>query len=175
MPVHAFELLQHIHNIVGMHTEQPKKPENATRIWDGKTPFVIHPIWSACMIATEQALSEDTRKRGMLTLLYHDIIEDTDGKLPDDLPSEVVLGIRQMTFRDAEHKLQILWDLPVEIRLYELYDAVSNHLDRYPKTTEEAKKKRQFVYDLTEDVEKHYGKLNITVIARALLSSHEDA
>ncbi|MFH1917249.1 MAG: hypothetical protein ABIJ21_08370 [Nanoarchaeota archaeon] len=65
------------------HQDHPRKPSNASRKWDGRTPYYIHPIWCATMLATETTLSEKIRLEGIHALLYHDILEDTTQSLPE--------------------------------------------------------------------------------------------
>jgi hypothetical protein len=170
MPVNALELLKHIQIIGTLHTLCPKEPKNAIRIWDNQTPYMVHPIWCACTIATEQKLSPEIRRRGILVLLYHDIIEDTDGKLPSDLPPGVALGVQYMTFRNTMEEWRDIWNLPIEIRLFKLYDKTSNLLDAFEKDENRIAENKEKLLRLVADVEKHYGDLNITLLARSLLA-----
>ena len=84
--------------VIGAHRDHSVKPSKAFRKWDGKTPYHIHPIWCATMLATETTLDDRTREEGVLTLLYHDILEDTTRGLPDWLNERVKHLIDMMTY-----------------------------------------------------------------------------
>ena len=55
--------------IINAHTNKAKKPENTTRMFDGKTPYYVHPIWCATMILQETSLPEYLRREGSQALL----------------------------------------------------------------------------------------------------------
>lgn len=154
---------------INAHRNNPKKPSKAFRKWDGKTPYAIHPIWSAMTIMTETTLDEKTRQEGYLTLLYHDILEDTNVKLPIDTPKRIEHLVKEMTFEGgSEEEMRLIWDKSQEVRLYKLYDKVSNLLDGTWMTREKREKYEGYLERLTQDVERNYGTLNITKIARAI-------
>jgi len=172
MFISTFELLQHIQTAGILHANCPKEPKNATRNWDGKTPFAIHPIWCAVTIASEQKLSEDVRRRGILTLLYHDIFEDTQGNLPANLPKDVIQCIRSMTFGERTPDWDGIRVLSAEVRLFKLYDKTSNLLDPLQPKVINPVKNNKLMEALINDVQQNYGNLNIVKIAIALISLH---
>lgn len=169
MPVDSFELAQHIQVVITQHTLSAKKPENATRIWDGKTPFAIHPVWCALTILTEQRLTEKTRRKGALTLLYHDLYEDTDSNLPRNLPLEVIAAIRNMTFPNGSPNWRDISRLAPDLRLFKLYDKTSNLMDPFERQAYELRNQQLLVRLLIDDVLQNYGELNITKLASALI------
>ncbi len=171
MPVKASDLLKYIQISGYMHSFEPKLLRNATRLWDNTTPYIVHPLWCAVTIAFEQRLTSEVRARGILILLFHDILEDTCGEIPQDLPTEVKEGIRRMTFYTSKVERTRIWSLPPEIRLFKLYDKTCNLLDAIETDPEKIKKNNELVVELIADVEKNYGTLNITKIARSLVKS----
>lgn len=157
--------------VIEAHRDYPRKPSKAFRKWNGRTPYHIHPLWCATMLSTETALDDKTREEGAQALLYHDILEDTTRPLPDWLSPRVCYLIEQMTDKRGDIlTLKYLWKLEPEVRLYKLYDKVSNLLDGCwmdeNKRTEMQGKTRR----LCEDAEKNYGILNIIKLAKVMLS-----
>jgi len=173
MPVTTAELLRYFQAIGISHGSFPKKPENANRLWDGRTPYIVHPILCACLLASEQKLPLSVRAKGIRVLLFHDVLEDTTADLPKDLRKEVVQGIKDMTVEGARLEWEDIWSLPPDIRLFKLFDKTANLLDTLNTDQEIKKKNRELVNRLIEDVKKNFGMLNIIVIAKALLDKQE--
>jgi len=162
--------LKDLQNVVMAHTDMPTKPSKAVRKWDGRTPYYIHPIWCAATLATETTLDEITREEGVQALLYHDILEDTT-TLPEELSERVKYLVREMTFEGgSEQEMEGIWEKPTEIKLLKLYDKVSNLLDGIWMDTEKRKTYMEYTKRLCKEVEQNYGELNITRIARAIVS-----
>ena len=162
--------LQDIDYIIDAHSNHARKEGKAYRKWDGRTPYHIHPLWCASMIATETSLAEKIRQDGVLVLLYHDILEDTALPLPDWLSGRVRQMVGEMTFqRGASQEMKEVWSRPSAIRLYKFYDKVSNLLDGCWMSDEKKKAYIEYTQALSEDVEQNYGLLNITLLARAML------
>jgi len=162
-------LQHHLRYVINAHASYPKKPINAFRLWDQQTPYSIHPLWCAMTIATETTLPEKIRKDGMITLLYHDILEDTTKKLPLGLNQNVCHLIRDMTFSGGiNEEIKKIWHKSKEVRLLKLYDKVSNLLDGIWMKPDKRTAYQQYVEQLIKDVEHNYTKLNIIRIARAI-------
>lgn len=165
----------HVAYVIRAHRDRPITPGAATRRWDKKTPYSIHPIWCAMTILTETALPYDVREDGSLALLYHDIREDTTAGLHPGLPERVVAWVDGMTFEGASRpggsdiKRREIWNRPPEIRMLELYDSTSSLLDAAWAPPERLALYKDFVRRLVEDVAPRYGELNIVKIARAVL------
>jgi len=164
-------LQDHINYVIDAHTHHSKKPSKAYRKWDGKTPYFIHPAWCAMTISTETELEQKTREEGILTLLYHDILEDTTKELPSELDSRIKYLVNEMTFSGGnEQEMKEIWSKPNEIKLYKLYDKVSNLLDASWMDAEKLKRYRDYTYGLAHEVEAQYGNLNIHKLANGLFS-----
>ena len=162
-------LEEHIGWVIEAHRDHPKKLSKATRKWDGKTPYAMHPIWCATTLLHETALDGQTREEGALALLYHDILEDTFEPLPPLLSDRVKELVNHMTFEGGNaQEMQEVWTKPKEVRLYKVYDKVSNLLDGCWMSLEKRAAYDDYTRRLTEDAERNYGKLNITRIARAI-------
>jgi hypothetical protein len=158
-----------IEYILDAHKNYAKKPSKAVRKWDGKTPYYIHPLWCATTIASETALDEETKRVGIQALLYHDILEDTTKELPEGLDEKVKQAVKDMTFEGgSKQEMEEVWTKPKAVRLYKLYDKVSNLLDGIWMDDEKWDKYVEYTMKLYEDVECNYGELNITRIARTV-------
>lgn len=156
--------------VLRAHTESPKKPRNAVRLADGKTPYYVHPLWCATTLLTEVSLPEIFRYEGATALLYHDVLEDTTAGLPDWLSERVVRMVHDLTFPGPSTvEMEQIWARSSEIRLLKLYDKLSNLLDGSWMSKEKRAQYSQYVEQLFTDVVKHYGELNITRLARGYL------
>ncbi len=156
--------------VIEAHRDYSVKPSNAFRKWDGQTPYSHHPIWCATMLSTETTLDKTVRDEGVLTLLYHDVLEDTTRKLPDWLSTRVQNLIGDMTFYGgSSQEMQEIWEKPKEVRLYKLFDKVSNLLDGSWMSEEKRRSYNDYTQRLCQDVERNYGKLNITKLAREIV------
>ena len=160
---------EHLAWIMQAHAHYAKRPGKAFRKWDGKTLYGIHPVWCATTILSETTLDEQTRQDGALALLYHDVLEDTIQQLPEALSERVQELVNAMTFYGgSEQEEREIWNCPQEVRLYKLYDKVSNLLDGAWMSPERRKHYEDYTCRLFRDVEENYGVLNITKIARAI-------
>ena len=134
----------------------------AFRKFDGKTPFYIHPIWCATTIATETKLDETVRNEGIMALLYHDLLEDTTKELPEWLSPRIEYLVKEMTFEDgSKQEMEEIWNKPNEVKLYKLYDKVSNLLDGSWMDETKRKNYENYTGKLCEEIKKMCGDLNI--------------
>lgn len=164
-------LQSHIDFIIAAHQFHPKSPDKSVRLWDRKTPYCVHPIWCAMTILTETTLPKSLRENGVLTLLYHDILEDTTVKLPSNLKPLIIKYIQDMTFPNGiTQEIKEIWNKPKEIHLFKLYDKVSNLLDATWMSPDLRKKYVAYTQRLLEDVCQHYGELTIVTIGRAIIN-----
>ncbi len=162
-------LLRHINYIFDAHQKLAKKDENTVR-GDNETPYSIHPVWCSMMIATETSLSREIRIEGTIVLLYHDVSEDTNASLPNDLSPEIIQSISDMTFMGGmKEEMVEIWSKSQKIRLFKLYDKVSNLLDASWMPPDYLPKYVGHTKRLLDDVEKHYGSLNIVKIAHSIV------
>ena len=150
------------------HSEMAKKETNINRMWDQKTPYYFHPIWCATTILHETSLPENIRMDGSLSLLYHDILEDTNASLPDWLSNRVRGLVEGMTFHSSEDEWENLWNRDKEVRLLKLYDKTSNLLDGVWMTPQRRNQHTTHLKRLIADVRENYGNLNILKIAETL-------
>ncbi|HLC74090.1 MAG TPA: hypothetical protein VJH20_05655 [Candidatus Nanoarchaeia archaeon] len=160
-----------IEYIIDAHTNFATKPSKAIRKWDGQTPYYMHPIWCATTLATETTLDEKTREEGIQVLLYHDVLEDTTKELPEHLTSRVKELINHMSFSGGSaQEMEEIWTKPIEVKLYKIYDKVSNLLDGTWMDSEKRAKYEDYTKKLCEEVIKEYKKLNILSIAREVIN-----
>lgn len=161
---------KHILRVMKAHSKYIKTKKDGLRFWDMKTPYLIHPVWCAMTILTETKLDDGLRWRGSLTLLYHDVLEDTKYKLPNDLEKRVVANIKEMTFMGGfKEESLTLFQKKKEIILYKLYDKISTLLDAVWMKSEKLREYKHFTNKILKIVENEYGDLNITKIARGIL------
>jgi len=155
--------------VVAAHAEKPRRPENAIRRWDGKTPYAAHPIWCATMLMTESSLPEHVRAIGCQALLLHDILEDTTADLPDSVSEEVCALVREMTFPGgSREEVQEVWLRSDLCKLFKLYDKVSNCLDGAAFSDERWNQYSAYTLKLADFVESKWGQLHIVRIARLI-------
>jgi len=155
--------------VIEAHETKAREPENKFRSFDDRTPYSVHPIWCASMIRQEPSLPEDVRLRGGQALLYHDVPEDTTAELPDWLDDDVRTLVSELTFESSEDEWANVWDRGKEVRLLKLYDKVSNILDSVWMAPDRRLQHLTHLRKLCDDVERNYGELNITKLARTFL------
>lgn len=163
-------LNDHIHYSIRAHGFHSKTIQNSYRLWDKKTPYFIHPLWCAMTILTETTLPPDIRHDGAITLLYHDVLEDTTMKLPPAIPQTIRSHITDMTFYGGiNEEMQMIWNKKPQIRLFKLYDKVSNLLDASWMSPQLRKTYTAYTKKLLHDVENNFGSVNIVKMAHALI------
>ena len=155
--------------IITAHSELAKEPKKRVRYWDQKTPYYVHPIWCSSTLLQETSLPDDIRLDGSSALLYHDVLEDTNAKLPYWLSDNVKGLISKLTFKSSEEAWKTMWKEDKVIRLLKLYDAVSNLMDSVWMKPKKRKKHIDNIEKLCKDVESNYGELNIVKIAKGLV------
>ena len=149
------------------------KPSKAVRKWDGLTPYSVHPVWCATMVLHETALAEDIRIDGSQALLFRDVLEDTLAELPNYLSERVKNLVQDMTFESSDVEMLKVWDKPIEVKLFKLYDKVSNLMDASWMSPEKLRKYREYTNRLTQEVQTHYGELNIVKLAKILAADQQ--
>lgn len=165
----GMELEDHIRYVIASHRDKAKESSMRFRKHDGETPYGIHPVWCGLTILSELSLPKELRYNGALALLYHDFPEDTFAELPDELPEIVTHWISQMTFYGGSvQEMRDIWNKETEVKLFKLYDKVSNTLDGIWMDAEKRKVHNAYLSKLAELAEETYGNLNIVKIARAV-------
>ena len=153
--------------IIEAHRNSEDK--KSTRYWDRKTPYSIHPIWCAMTLLHETSFPEELRRDGSQALLYHDVLEDTVYTLPDWLSERVQGIVRDLTFESSQEEMEKIWAKSPEVRLLKLYDKTSNLMDGIWMGHEKRGRYAEYTLRLCRDVERNYGELNITKIAKAII------
>ena len=150
------------------HSFYGNSPEDAVRFHDHITPYLVHPLWCAASLLQEAALPLELRKVGYIVLLWHDILEDTGLGLPNNAPPEITRLVEEMSFGSFSEERELLWTRSYEIKLFKLYDKVSNLLDGAWMKAEKWNQYVEHTIRLANEVESTYGNLNIVKIARAI-------
>lgn len=150
------------------HIDQPKTPNDKIRFHDRTTPYIVHPIWCAMTLLSETMLDENIRFIGYQALLLHDVLEDTNAVLPDEINSAVKELINSMTFISFQEETQGIWRCSNLVRLLKLYDKTSNLLDGSHMSDKKWNAYVEFVITLIADVEANFGQLNIVKMAKAI-------
>lgn len=164
----SHQLLMGIQHAIEAHSQHPKTPQDAIRLWDQTTPYVIHPIWCAMTLLAETRLSDEIRYNGYLALLWHDILEDTNLPLPADTDEEVARLVQEMTFTSFREEREKIWGCRDVVKLLKLYDKVSNHLDARWMKDEKWNQMVTYTLQLRNFVLETYGELNIVRFANAV-------
>lgn len=159
---------------IDAHTSTPKTPEKAFRKWSpGATPYWTHPATIGLLATHEDGLPVETRITLVVGLVLHDVVEDTTSPIPDGitLPAERKL-VEELTFPGGmEEEMAKVWDRLPLARLAKLHDKTHNLLNPLDAGEGFRRTKRYLPYveRLIEDVERHYGHLNIVMIARGVV------
>ena len=119
-------------------------------------------------LLTETTLDEETRRTGYLTLLWHDILEDTKLLLPDNAESKVRVLVQELTFEGFQQEMQEIWGRSDIAKLLKLYDKTSNLLDGTWMNQNQWNQYVEYTSKIIDFVAERYGELNIVRIARAI-------
>lgn len=164
-------MLQNIAWAFNAHQKNAITPEKSVRRWDKKTPYVMHPIWCAMTLLAETRVPEKERELGYQALLFHDMIEETTKTFPQGCDLAVVALVEDKTFPHREIEMQEIWNKKPLVILLTLIDKTSNLMDGTWMDAAKHANYVSYVSELCEEVERLYGELNITRIARALCVS----
>jgi (p)ppGpp synthase/HD superfamily hydrolase len=162
------EIVQAISHAHLAHAAHGNSPQDAVRFHDHLTPYLVHPIWCAASLLQEATLPLDLRKTGYIALLWHDVLEDTTLKLPIGTSSEIVKLVEEMSFMSFDEERAELWSRSPEIKLFKLYDKVSNLLDANWMKVDKWNVYVEHTLRLANEIEQKFGSLNIVKIARAI-------
>ncbi|MFY8325422.1 hypothetical protein [Pseudoalteromonas sp. ZZD1] len=150
------------------HIDHPKTQSDSVRFFDQKTPYINHPIWAASTILTETLLIEELRIKGYITLIFHDILEDTKLPLPSNIHNDIIELVEHMTFPSFVEERESIFQKHSFVRLLKCYDKVSNLLDASWVSIDKWNTYCEFTNQLLDDAEKNYGELNIIKLGRAV-------
>ena len=91
-------------------------------------------------------------------------------KLPRAIPQTIRSHITDMTFYGGiNEEMQMIWNKKPQIRLFKLYDKVSNLLDASWMSPQLRKTYTAYTKKLLQDVENNFGSVNIVKMAHALI------
>lgn len=167
----AHELSAIISDVFRIHSEFAKKPENAFRKFDGKTPYGVHPNLSAMLFLHEESLREDFRVLGAKALFGHDFLEDTTATLPEwCMEPEVRRLIQELTFLDGEDPLRDIWNRSQTAIMLKFYDVVANLMCVSRMSPERIEERKKAAREHLAWVESRWSQLEIIKIARGLLA-----
>lgn len=165
------EMLPYLQLAWEAYGEHARALEDRVRRHDGETPYFVHPAWAAFTIMQEPGLSLELRWLGFRVLTLHDVMEDTTFELPEWVPEEVRKCVKLMSFEGSEAEMEEVWSRSEAIRLFKLYDKVSNLLDAAWMDTRPVEYRQRYerhTLRLAVDVERNFGSLNICRIALSL-------
>lgn len=165
------ELVQAIMHANLAHSTYGNSPQDAIRFHDRLTPYLVHPLWCAASLLQEATLPLKLRKIGYVALLWHDTLEDTTLKLPEGTLPEIKKFVEDMSFASFDDERIELWSRSPEIKLFKLYDKVSNLLDANWMKVEKLNMYVEHTLRLARDVEQNFGLLNIVKMAKAIAIS----
>jgi hypothetical protein len=162
----AASLKASIDHAISAHSQNANSQADTVRFHDGRTPYVVHPIWCAMTLLAEPALSEDIRRLGACALLWHDTLEDTTMPLPSWAEDRVRTLVEEMSFESFQQETEQLWSRSDDTKLLKLFDKVSNLLDGTWMKAEKWNAYVDHTEKLADYVESRWGALNIVRIAR---------
>lgn len=168
----APQLLMHIAEVLSAHSFHAREPSKAFRKFDGKTLYVVHPLWCATTIATEDKLDAELRELGFYTLLWHDVPEDTTKALPEALSEKVAEAVGDMTFENSQDEMKRIWEKSPEIRLFKLYDKTNNLINMDGWDPDKVDNYVRYASLLAIDVMKNFGTLNIHYIFNGIVDKY---
>ena len=147
---------------------QLKNIDSHTYRQAGKVPYLTHPLWCSLIFLNDALIPIKLRKVGYEALLLHDILEDTNAKLPKWVGDKVRKLVSEMTFPSWEEEKKVLLTKPPFIKLLKLVDKLASmyDLDVMPKNKKGWKK---ITFALLKDVEKKYGQIRVVQIGKAIL------
>jgi len=165
------ELATMIADVFYLHQEFPKKPTNAFRKFDGKTPYGVHPTLLAMLVMHEDKMPEVDRLRRAKALLGHDLKEDTGAVLPAwCLEPDVETLINGLTFTKEKDPLVEMWKRGDDVILTKFYDNVANLMNVGTMSPERIRQRRENVRRHCNWVLARYPELEIVKIACGLLA-----
>ena len=149
-------LAGHISYSIVCHSDNAKREDKKTRIWDKQTPYGVHPVWCAMTLMQETSLPDEFRNLGAQALLFHDLLEDTTEDLPPGIDPRVRELVEGLTFAGFSEEMEKIWKRNPEIRLLKLYDKVSNLLDGIWMQPNLWNRYVIYTHGLADDVELNY-------------------
>jgi len=139
----------------------------------GKVPFIVHPIWCALTILNDPRIPFEERELGYQVLLLHDILEDTSLEIPDYVDPKVLEYVKEMTHNTWKEEQDIDSKSPF-IKLLKLCDKIASMYDETVRNEPVRRKEwKALTQKLLDDVKNHYGKINLVILAKAILNESD--
>jgi len=135
----------------------------------GLYPYIIHPMWAAGTLVADPTLPKEERILGYQILVLHDVLEDTSIKLPEWVSEEVKSGVQALTHDNWEEEQDAVTHYTPFLKLLKLCDKIQTMYELAIVDPKKAHEWKQLIERLVVDVEAHYGKTRVVVIAKALL------
>lgn len=136
----------------------------------GIYPYIIHPMWAAGTLIADPKIPKEERILGYQILVLHDVLEDTSEKLPDWVNDEVKSGVESLTHDNWEEEQEAITKYTPFLKLLKLCDKIQTMYELAVEDPKKAHEWKQLIERLVVDVEKHYGKTRVGMIANALLA-----
>lgn len=137
----------------------------------GKVPFLEHPMWAAMMLLCDQRIPFEQREIGYQVLLLHDVYEDTDLELPDDVDPEVKRLVQEMTLpSDFKKALVEVAQKETFVKLLILCDSLQNVYEEHVTDWKRAAWK-EGVGVLIREIEREYGNIRLVHVGKAILEN----
>lgn len=136
----------------------------------GLYSYMVHPMWAAGTLVADPTLPKEERILGYQILVLHDVLEDTTEKLPDWVGDDVKAGVQSLTHDNWEEEQEAVTHYTPFLKLLKLCDKIQTMYERAIVDPKKAHEWKQLIERLVGDVEAHYGKTRVGVIAKALLA-----
>lgn len=139
---------------------------------NGIVPYANHAIWAATTVLLDVHLPQKIRELGYVVLLYHDVLEDTSAAIPPWVSEEALHCINEMTFKNFRSSLAEIPGKSPLIKLFILVDKLSTLIEEHIAPVPEKRKLwRDTVAYLANEVEAHFGRTRIVIMARAFVEA----
>ena len=125
-------------------------------------------------LLTEMDLDLALRIRGYQALLWHDVLEDTELRLPEDTTEDVSGLVDELTYTSFREERARIWEKSDEAKLLKAYDKASNLLDGRWMKSDKWNVYVAYTSRLIDFVSERYGELNIVRIGRAVCVPKDD-
>lgn len=132
-------------------------------------PYIIHPMWAACTLIMDSNIPKQERIVGYQILVLHDVLEDTSMQLPEWVSEEVQRGVQSLTHSNWKEEQEAITHYAPFLKLLKLCDKLQTMYELAVVNPNKAHEWKTLVENLARDVEAHYGKTKVVVIAKALL------
>ncbi len=133
-------------------------------------PYIIHPMWAACTLIMDPKIPKEERIIGYQVLVLHDVLEDTSEQLPDWVSDDVKRGVQSLTHENWEEEQEAVMQYTPFLTLLKLCDKMQTMYELAIDDPIKARQWKTLIENLVRDVEAHYGKTKVVVIAKALLA-----